>query len=374
LLLTIARGFQMFQVNKLLTVISFILLLFSIGCQSLGPYALRAGRPRYNFAMQETDKQMLLLNLVRLRYNDSPSFLEITNIFAAPILEASIGGGVGGIGKTDLYDINTELSYSQGPVIVYAPLTGEKFARHLLTPISFNTIALLANGGWNLDRIWRVCIQSMNDVSNAEFAAAPTPRKAPEYEIFQRISHTLEWLDIHGYLDVELTEKEKKDEIKGIQFSIDPAVLQYPDVQQMIKDLGLDPKAGTYKVVHAVTGGGGDTIAMVTRPVLSAMFFLSQSVEIPENDVSRNAVTITVDEQGNPFDWQKVTAGLMKIRSSGVRPSNVYVATQYRNNWYYISDDDVESKKTFFLLQTLFTLQAGDLPKSMPTMLTLPVR
>jgi hypothetical protein len=365
----------MSKVNNLPIVLSFIILLFIGGCQSLGPHALRVGRPRYNFALQETDKQMLLLNLVRLRYNDNPSFLEIANIFAAPLLAGSVGGGVGGIGKTDLYDINANVSYAETPVIVYVPLSGEKFARHLLTPIDFNTLALLANGGWNFDRIWRVCIQSMNGVSNAEFAAGPTPLKAPEYEKFQRISKTLEWLDMGGHLDVGRTKETKKnDQIKEIQFSIDPGVLNKPEVQQMLKDLKLNPKANTYKVVPSVTGGGGDTIAVVTRPVLSAMFFLSQSVEIPEDDISSNAVTVTLDDRGNAFDWQKVTAGLMNIRSSDVRPSRSYVATQYRNKWYYISDDDVESKKTFFLLQILFTLQAGHVPQSKETQLTLPVR
>lgn len=43
-----------------------------------------------------------------------------------------------------------------------------------------------------------------------------------------------------------------------------------------------------------------------------------------------------------------------------------------RNAWFYIADNDRESRKTFALLSLLLTLQAGEIPQTGP-ILTLPV-
>ena len=49
-------------------------------CSQMGPQALIAGRPQYNIAVQQTEAEQLLLNIVRNRYNDTILFLDITSI------------------------------------------------------------------------------------------------------------------------------------------------------------------------------------------------------------------------------------------------------------------------------------------------------
>ena len=63
-----------------------ILLVWSLaagasGC-SLGPRALERTRLPYNEAVKVTTEEQLLLNIVRLRYTDSPSSLGVTTIAA----------------------------------------------------------------------------------------------------------------------------------------------------------------------------------------------------------------------------------------------------------------------------------------------------
>jgi hypothetical protein len=45
----------------------------------------------------------------------------------------------------------------------------------------------------------------------------------------------------------------------------------------------------------------------------------------------------------------------------------------YRNQWFYLADNDLESKSTFMPLHQLFRLQAGAGKSAGPT-LTFPVR
>ncbi len=55
----------------------------------MGPKALRSGRPRYNTALANTDNSELLLNFVRLKYNELPYFLEVTSISSSSVTDRS---------------------------------------------------------------------------------------------------------------------------------------------------------------------------------------------------------------------------------------------------------------------------------------------
>jgi len=57
------------------------LILLLCGCQSSsGPRALKHPHPAYNQAIVNTLDQELFLNLVRLKYRDSPFFLKVGSV------------------------------------------------------------------------------------------------------------------------------------------------------------------------------------------------------------------------------------------------------------------------------------------------------
>ena len=59
--------------------VSFYVLNF-VGCINYGPISLKSERSRYNLAIQKTNDEQLLLNLVRLKYRDTPFFMEVSNV------------------------------------------------------------------------------------------------------------------------------------------------------------------------------------------------------------------------------------------------------------------------------------------------------
>jgi hypothetical protein len=81
---------------------------------------------------------------------------------------------------------------------------------------------------------------------------------------------------------------------------------------------------------------------------------------------------VTKDEQGQPFDWSRLTGKVMAVHSQKERPASAAVAVQHRGWWFYIADNDTNSKITFSLLNTLFQLQATTGAGKSP-LLTLPV-
>ena len=100
------------------------------GCQStFGPGALEQTHPAYNKSISETLSEQMLLNLVRLRYREKPSFLEITSVTVSPriqttaALNTEIDIGPGG----NIIQPGIGVEYSQSPTISYTPLRGEDF-------------------------------------------------------------------------------------------------------------------------------------------------------------------------------------------------------------------------------------------------------
>ena len=345
--------------------------MWLIGCQSVGPSAIRVGRAKYNDAIQQTDKQQMLLNIVRLRYADVPYFLEVSSVIAAPVFEASgVFDTSFGPDSLDAYDLGGGIKYAETPVIVYAPLGGETFARRLLTPLDLDTIALLHNAGWDSERVFRLCVQSINGVRNAESAAGPTPRRPPKYEGFRRIAATVERLSEEGDFMVDDALMDAQG-IRAGRFSIRESVRDRPDVLQFFEDLNLDHDAESFRLVSAVSGGG-DTLAMKTRPLLGVMYFASQGVQVPPHHANDGWVAQTRTEDGEIFDWNEVMDGLMQIKYSRVPPLQSFVSVRYRDVWFYIDDADRDSKETFSLLHLLFTIQAGEKPTTSP-LLSLPI-
>ena len=95
------------------------------GC--LGPAAVRSTRMRYNESVRSTNDEQILMNLVRLRYADSPVFIDLPNITSQ--FELSAGGsdpGAGG-GQTNFGIVG--LTGRDSPTLSYHPRQGGKSPR-----------------------------------------------------------------------------------------------------------------------------------------------------------------------------------------------------------------------------------------------------
>jgi hypothetical protein len=152
----------------------------------------------------------------------------------------------------------------------------------------------------------------------------------------------------------------------------EPGARSRADYIEFTSLLGLNPDKLMFPVIGSARGGSTNSIKLRFRSFAGIMYFLSQSVQVPEEDVVAGLVTVTRDAAGQPFDWRQVTDGLLAIKSSPDAPDNASVAVNYRNSWFYIDDSDLDSKSTFVLLGQVFQLQAGD-AKNVAPVLTLPI-
>jgi hypothetical protein len=135
-----------------------ILLLVGLsGCASIGPSTIAPDRFDYITAISDSGKSQMLLNLVKLRYGDAPVFLDMSSV----INQYAVEGSFGFIGSSSSSG-SGQARYTDRPTITYLPVSGDKFARGLVTPIPPPVILNLIQAGYPVDLVLRLCVHAIN--------------------------------------------------------------------------------------------------------------------------------------------------------------------------------------------------------------------
>jgi hypothetical protein len=337
------------------------------GCALMGPRTIDLGRVHYNEALQRTSNEQLLLNLVRLRYSDTPFFLEVASVSTA--FEFRSSGTLGLSLSPSSYLFGSGVELAEQPTVTYTPLQGEQFVKSLLTPLAPSTLLLLYHSGWAIDRVLRVCVQELNDVPNAPSASGPTPRQTPEYEEFLQAVRILRGFQSQG--DMTLTGRTTEDGPR-LELRLEPEVVGSDAHRELARLLAIDPGLDRYALVLDGGERAADQIAVVPRSLMASFFYVSQGVAVPERDEQAGRVIVTRTDGGERFDWRSVIGDLFQVHQSGSRPQDASVRTHYRDRWFYVADADLQSESTFALLMQLLSLQSGNVRSGGP-ILTLPV-
>lgn len=357
------------RVKSLLTAIAVLLG----GCAPMGAETLKASRPVYNMAVQQTNDQELLLNLVRLQYRDTLYFTTVERIAATQEMNASIGASASVTrtsntpattpGNTVLDNILTRsltlgpasLAINEKPTVFYAPLEGEKFVRQMMTPMNPDLLMLLVKSGWSLDRVFAVAVQEMNGLRNAPTASGPRPSREPEFRDFRTAIRLLRELQRENKIAMVRNDAKSRVELVLVDGgSTDPRT---DKLRELLK---LSPSVDRYRIEAGSGQPGSDqAIVVSTRALIAAMSYLSQGVEAPESHFTAGKVRRTETASGAPFDWQELLSDVFRVSSSKTEPADASVAIHYRDTWFYIADNDLDSKSTFVLLTQLIALHSA---------------
>ena len=361
------------HVRMLRALAVFIVILLS-ACGQLGPERIELGRGHYNIAVQRTDDEQFLLNLVRLRYRDTPYFLQVASVSTNFTFEVT-GDASGGVGFAEADSSSFGLGISgratESPTVTYTPLHGDQFVKQLLSPINLSTILLLYHSGWAINRLFNVTVQYINGVPNAPSASGPTPAYIPEHKEFHRATALLRSLQQRGL--VTLGQTQTADDARALVLRFASEAIDMPEPPDIVALLGLPKGKTDYILTARPNPSNANESSIVTRSLMASLFYVSQGVHVPIEDEEAGRVTVTRDaETSRVFDWNEVTGDLMQVHSSAAPPDNAAVRVRYRGHWFFIDDSDLNSKATFALLTNLFALQAGEIPSTAP-ILTLPV-
>ena len=353
-----------------------IVLLVSYGCGMLGPSSLKEGRNRYNQVIAYTGNEQMLINLVKLRYRDSPTFLQVSSIStnlqwgASASAQVPIGSSLYSAGN--LVPFGAGFNYAESPTITYTPLTGEAFVRQMLTPIPLQTLILLFQAGWPVDTVFRLVVQEVNDLENASPASGPTPEREPIFHKFLEVASIFRDLQKRRVIEWGVTDKGWEGVMYVHPHLSTEEKKNVTRLKTLLKLKRLQMDMEQYEVGYGVCFTDSSRLNMVTRSMTDILFYIAQAVEVPPEHMEKKLVTITRTPEGKVFNWETLHKKQISIKWSDSRPDDAYIAVKYRSYWFYIADSDLDSKSTFLLLQILGDLQAGTTPSAGPV-LTLPV-
>jgi hypothetical protein len=324
------------------------LVLCLVGCTGFGAPSIDRDRFDYVNAVANSWKQQTLLNIVKLRYADTPVFLEVGQIIAGYQVEGTVAlGGV--LNSQSLVgneaSLGTAARYTDRPTITYAPLTGAHFIQVMMTPIPPPALFRLVESGWPVDRLLQLTAQRINGISNRKGGA----RGQAADPDFARLLTALARIQASGAIDlrVQVSEKTKQE---GTIMTIRQRDLP-PEVQadrELVRQLlGVRPGLEEFEVVYGTVSQRDDQIAIQTRSTFQILTELGTDVEAPAEHIA---------EQRDP-----ALPPLVRILSGTSKPADAFAAVEYRDHWYWIEDRDLRSKGTItFLMITMTLAEKGE--------------
>jgi hypothetical protein len=351
---------------KIMPLVLGVLLLQ--GCQSMGYGALGRDRSGYAAVIAESWKEQMLLNVVKLRYLDTPVFLDISSVVTSYSLSGDLGLATN-IFPHAVESTNHGLSaagrYSETPTISYAPLTGERLVNSLLRPIPPESIFALIGSSGRAEFILKASTQAVNGIYNNESTSPLHPvRTDPRFE---QIAMLLSSISEVGGIGMRI-EPGNAGTQSFVLFrpGIDEAVDR--DIGRLKGLLGLDAQRNAFRLVFGAASGQSDEIALLTRSMQGVMGALAAGVEVPPEDVRDGRATGLRPSTGQPED-----APLMRVRASAERPADAFAVVQYHGHWFWIDDRDLAAKRMFrFLLLFSSMVESGSVPQA--PLLMIPTR
>jgi len=399
---------------------SLLILAMSalIGC-SVQPKIIQHRHWELNDTIRETHNEQLLLNIVRLRYDETPYFLQVSSITTSFSAQGNLGV-TGSFPKSspNTLGLSGGLSYGETPVVTWSLPDSREFFGRVLAPMGADQLTSLAHSGWDPTRVLQMGIKKINKLRNKDFRVGEGIVTPPTYDNFIEAIKLIREMSREGLIDLAYGAKSSLAATKfplkmldttaipdgmpyGLQFMtrdnpdvveplklFKPLFLRFskrsdddPRTKRLRELLNLDPEKYSFGIVDTATSGieqlrsesgmlsqvfepdGNLTeIVVNNRSMMEVLFFASAFVQVPEADVSRQVVR----QEGlvDP-DW-------LSVRVSPDDPSDAWLKVKFRGQWFYIAANDLKSRESFGLLDALFESVVGNVPGAKP-LLTLPV-
>jgi hypothetical protein len=357
--------------NNLLVLLATAGVLVCCGCKSIGPGTVPRDRFEYSSAIAESWKRQALLNIIKLRYLEPPTFVDVGQIVSGYSLETavSLGGNLSSLGAVQGNSVvaGGSARLTDRPTITYTPLTGTRFVRALMTPLPPDAVLYTIQSGWPANAVLFASVAVMNGLKNQEASIAgmtpPDPKFMRALELFRQIQAT-------GAVGLRVRQDAQKQQAIVLTIrSKDVSDDTLTAARELRGLLHLDPEASELKVAFGATANDDKELALQTRSMLHIMMTMAAQADVPPEDVAqgRTPPNYLANEPGTE------SPRLIRIQSSKSKPADAYVVVNYRNHWFWIDDRDLRSKRSFAFMMMLFSLAETGEKESLP-LITIPAQ
>ena len=346
--------------------IAAILVLALSGCTTVGPSTIARDRVDYDQAITTSWKRAMLLNMVKLRYGDTPMFLDVSSIINSYTLDTQLSAGLGWIpgAGSNAASASGFAHYTDKPTITYNPLLGERFTRSLMTPLQPGVVVSLIQSGWSADSVMRMMVSSANGIYNRFGGGARARGADPGWNTIVGAMRRIQAgagvgmrVERDSGSELTLLVLHRKDMPKELA----------EDIRTLRNTLGIREDARELRVVYGSVPKGDAELALVTRSMLEILIDLASGIEVPAEDVAQGIVPAVRRFEGEG-DADKP---LIRIQSGSAPPDRAFAAVQYQGHWFWIDERDYASKGVFSFVMIIFSLM-DTAPKGQP-LVTVPV-
>ena len=213
------------------------------GCGGIGAPVIVRDRFDFNVAIAESWKSQMLLNIVKIRYADTPVFMDVTSVINLAGVQNTVNVGAGWSfpPAANSQSIGGSTTWGEKPTITYVPISGDKFTKSLLTPIPPSSLVVMMQAGWPARFLFTLCVKSVNELDNRTLAPAFARNEDPDYG---RLVDLLEKIQKSGAVGSRIEKKEKQESVvlffrRKANRNIDP------EMSEAGRLLGLSPGGGS---------------------------------------------------------------------------------------------------------------------------------
>lgn len=366
------------------------LALSVAGCQSIGPGTIPRDRLDYAGAIADSWKEQTLLNIIRIRYFDTPMFLDVASVISSYQIQGQIEF------SREIFPENTRSNsrqigasgtYIDRPTISYAPLTGEKFVNSLLRPIPPQAVFAMIVAGHPADYIFESTVRAINDVYN--YSGSPARARRVD-AAFPKVTAALRRIQQAGALGMRVERRvsprdfpgpgRREEGTPGMRaeqwVGADESRLFFrekvddqtaADIGFVRQALGIRADAKELRLIFGSLRQRDDEIALLTRSIMEILVELSGGIEVPRQHLAEGRVrpvpeSARAGRGGSP---------VFRIRSGDAPPQDAYVAVRYRAIWFWVDDRDLDSKRVFTFLRMFSSIAETGVAPQVPV-LTIP--
>lgn len=360
-------------VSVLVLITGLIFVLAMSGCASIGPDSVPRDRIDYADAMADSWKDQLVLNIVRLRYGDTPSFMDVSSVVASYTLQGQTQAGAitnfGIPSKTTtlpntIGSVSAIGAYADRPTISYTPLSGKKFAQSLLTPIPPSAIFSLISAGYAADFVLPTTVRALNGMYNHSFQ---TGVRRPADPDFYPLVAAIRRLQLSRAVTIQVKKRGADESVIAIFGDRNKPELK-KDIDFIQRTLKVKPLNGEIILSYGAVPHQANELAVLSRSMIEMMIEMSADIVVPLQHVSNGRTYANTVDGSTPSD-----AAPVKIYSGASAPSDAFAKVRYRDTWYWVSDSDFLSKRSLTLMLLFFSLAETGVVPSAPV-LTIPVQ
>ena len=313
-------------------------------------------RENYNKAMDSSENEQFLLNIVRMHYGHSPYFVAVDSITTQSTLRTKLEGQFftsrNAVMPGPFWNISPTIEFTEAPTITYSPLQGSKYVSGMMTPLTVSRIGMLQASGWDLATVLKLTINRIGALDNGEVSRHVVDGGGvPENKEFIQFIQLITDLAQNNQITSSITSYngELAILVSVATPEIGHKLSQLLHLQKSYTQLIFSPKAIN------IPGTPENIIYLQTRSFLGIMNYLAQKVQDADD-------TLTPPLKGD-----------FNVMITLKEPKNTVIKVDYNGVWYSIANNDVSSKAVMVLLKLIYSLQMGDIKVNLPVV-TIPVR